>query len=83
MRKIQWSSCVHIQKNEDTGIEEDRKEDPNFTGNEDTGFIGKFTVYASDNNVKEKAIKKDGAQYTVRRTPATPVIECNLFQEKK
>ncbi|MDR3339969.1 MAG: DUF4280 domain-containing protein [Candidatus Symbiothrix sp.] len=80
---FQWSSCVHIQKNENTGIEEDRKEDPNFIGNEDTGFIGKFTVYASDNNVKEKAIKKEGVQYTVRRKPATPVIECNLFQEEK
>jgi hypothetical protein len=49
--------------------------------NENVGFIGKFSLYSSDNNVKETPVKKEGVKYTVRKKPSYPAIKCNLFKE--
>jgi hypothetical protein len=70
-----WASCVSIQKNEDTGIESVREEEPDFIGNEATGFIGKFTVYASGENIH------DSFSDDIYGDPKDPKIDCNYFTE--
>jgi len=79
---FQWASCVSLQKNKNTGVDEERKEDPDFIGNEATGFLGKFSLYASANNVKGVPVKKEGVKYTVRKEPSYQAIQCNLFEEE-
>jgi predicted RNase H-like nuclease (RuvC/YqgF family) len=64
-------------------LDNTRKDASCFIGDEDTGFLGKFTVYASANNVEELVHKKEGVKYTVRKSPIdSPVIRCNKFEEK-
>ena len=43
---FQWASCVNLQKNEDTSIEV-LKDNPDFFEDERSGFLGKFSLYAS------------------------------------
>ena len=78
------TSCVNLRKNKDTGIENDGSDKPDFIGNPGSGFIGKFSLYASANNVEEAPEKKEGVKYTVRKEHSyPPEIQCNIFEEDK
>jgi len=76
-----WASCLYIEKNKDTGIEEN--EGPAFIGNEATGFIGKFTVYASASQITGTMIW-EGDKYDPiygKTYIENPKIDCNYFTE--
>ena len=57
-----WASCVHVQRQK-TGIpdlDDIRKGQPDFIGNEDTGFLGKLTVFTVEGTVSsERTIHYD------------------------